>query len=387
MYRLLIADHNAQEREGLEWFIMQMMPGTFEVVHGPIGSATIQQAAACEPDVILLNITRTEREGVELKEQIERVSPKSKTVVMKPDWNESLIASLQRIVHELDQEQMKQVEERLQTEGMHPLIPLMESQLALLFMMEKTPEHMMKQFIQLLQIDVEAGYAVTVVFPEVEGISPTENHLRLGRFYDDVRNFMKMLGPCIVSPLMNRYMNVFFVFGQNSSCTRHIAACQTERLVRWLDHLYGTKVTLGIGLLVHSKEMLRQSYRQAAIAAAYGEAQHKSVAAFEEVQKRAKEQNTAWLKRDRPIDFSLRPEMQLKWEELEERRMQEMDAMMEQAIGFAEGQQYKCVNVCEVAQHLRIDSGLFEALFYQASGVTYEDYVTKPRPVGKGDQK
>ncbi|OPA79969.1 hypothetical protein BVG16_04235 [Paenibacillus selenitireducens] len=379
MYRLLIADHNTQEREGLEWLITRIMPGTFELIHEVSVSATVQQAATCEPDVILMNFTLSEREDLELLEQIRHVSPRSKTVVVKHIMKEHLITGMQRIVQELDQEHMKRVEEKQQQEGIFPLIPLMENQLALLFMMEKTCDQMIEKFSRLLQVDIDAGYAVTVAFPQVEGISPTENHLRLGRFYDDVRNFMKMLGPCIVSPLMNRYMNVFFVFERNSSCTRHAAACQTERLVRWLDHIYGTKVTLGIGLLMHTKDVLRQSYRQAAIAAAYGEAQSKSVAAFEEVQKRASEQNTQWLKRDTPIDFSLRPEMQLKWEELELRRVQEIGALMEQAIGYVEEQGDQGADVSKVAQYLRLESDLFSAIFHEASGKPFEEYVTKPR--------
>ncbi|MNT92997.1 hypothetical protein D3C72_2343720 [compost metagenome] len=66
---------------------------------------------------------------------------------------------------------------------------------------------------------------------------------------------------------------------------------------------------------------LRQSYRQAAIAAAYGEAHEIPVATIEDVRRSAARRNTEWLKRDTSIEFQLRPELRSMAEELEMQRM------------------------------------------------------------------
>ncbi|WP_152396768.1 CdaR family protein [Paenibacillus guangzhouensis] len=325
MYRLFIVSDEPEEYDRLEELITRCLPGIFQLFHiesEEMMKRYIEQKGA---DVLIFGCSDTIRSYT-----VRQLHPRCRIVYVIPGdpcSNEDLLMALRRQVQELDLGQMKRIAHRIELNKTKSIIPMTENLLAILLMMESIPDAKFQQLTDILGLPWHTGYAMMIAFPQIEGISPTENHMRLTRYYDAVNHFTKQLGPCVTSPMMNRYMTVFFVVEDDWDVLGKAALLRAERLYKLLDYVFGTNITLGIGTVKPVLE-LRQSYRQAAISAAYGEAHAIPMATIEDVQRSAARRNTAWLKRDTSIEFQLRPELGTMAYELEQQHNEALMKLM-----------------------------------------------------------
>jgi len=129
MYRLLIADDEALEREGLEWIVSRLMPGMFEVSHAENGRKAIERAAEQRPDIVLMDVKMPGISGLEALKEIRGFLPSVKMVlvtaydyfeyarealslgvreyIVKPAKREQVLETLQRLVQELESEKQR----------------------------------------------------------------------------------------------------------------------------------------------------------------------------------------------------------------------------------------------------------------------------------------
>ena len=82
MYRLLIADDEALEREGLEWIITKMMPDTFEVIHADNGRTAIQKADEHRPHIVMMDVRMPGIQGLDALKEIKERHPLVKMVLV-----------------------------------------------------------------------------------------------------------------------------------------------------------------------------------------------------------------------------------------------------------------------------------------------------------------
>ncbi len=75
MYRILIADDETLEREGIEWIINRMMPDTFEIIHAENGRTAIQKAEEYRPHIVLMDIKMPGIQGLEALKEIKARNP------------------------------------------------------------------------------------------------------------------------------------------------------------------------------------------------------------------------------------------------------------------------------------------------------------------------
>jgi len=323
MYRLLIVSDEPEEQDRLNALIGDRMPGVFELVQVENVECWMGHREDAVTDVILINIDMIDVQGLENLQAMKRLDQPWRILFVNsdtPESNEEMLKGLRRHVQDLDQLRLRREEKRIESVLEASLIPITENLLAILLMLETMQESKWQELAGALHMDWSHGYAMTIAFPQLEGISPTENHMRLMRYVDRVRQFSKLLGLCVASPLLNRYMTIFYAAENEQAASMNASIMRAERLHLFLDYLYGTQVTVGIGSPMPILE-LRQSYRQSAIAAAYGEAHELFVATIEDVRRSAARRHTEWLKRDTSIEFLLRPELRSMAEELELQRM------------------------------------------------------------------
>lgn len=398
MYRLLIADDEALEREGLEWIIARFLPGLFEIMHAENGRIAIQLAEQYRPDIVLMDVKMPGIQGLEALEEIKASNPQMKTVlvtaydyfayakqaitlgvkdyIVKPAKKEQVVATLQKLVQELDQEKIRRSEELELRDKCSRLLPLVENEMALLLMMESVQESSIGQMADILEMKIDKGCAVTIAFPQIESVSPAHNRLRLIRYYDGVKNYIKSLSACIISPIMGRYMTVFLVMQENEFYSKGEMIGEMNRLVQWMSQTFGIKVTIGLGALQNGLEELRLSYRQAAIAAGYGEAHQIQFVTIEDVEREAERKHIDWLKRDAPIGFALRPAIQAAFEELQDKRVQETLSVIERARLYIQAHFQEELLMEDVANHVHLNPFYFSKIFKQQVGETFIDYVT-----------
>lgn len=133
MYRLLIADDEALEREGLEWIVRREMPDTFQVLHAENGRTAIEQAEEHRPHIIFMDVHMPGIQGLAALREIKERLPETKMVlvtaydyfayakealslgvkefIVKPAKREQVVSTLRLLVAELDQEKRKRTEE------------------------------------------------------------------------------------------------------------------------------------------------------------------------------------------------------------------------------------------------------------------------------------
>lgn len=189
MYRLLIADDEALEREGLEWIAQRMMPDQFEIIHAENGRTAIERAEELRPHIVLMDVNMPGIQGLDALKEIKRLLPETKMVlvtaydyfsyakealtlgvkeyIVKPARREQVVQTLQQLVQELDQEKIKRTEDLRLRDKVSQLQPLVENELALMFMVDQVLGASAPLLSEWLDFPMDQGCSIVIAFSEL----------------------------------------------------------------------------------------------------------------------------------------------------------------------------------------------------------------------------
>jgi two-component system response regulator YesN len=293
MYRLLIADDEALEREGLEFIIERMLPGQFQIIHAENGRLAIHRAEQHRPHIVMMDIKMPGIEGLEALRQMKEKQPDLKMVLLtaydyfsyaqqavslgvkeyllKPAKRDQVVSVLQRLVDELEAEGARRDEELQREEKLSQLQPLVASELAILLMADAMLETDIEHVASLLELELGTGAALAFA---------AEGDVDRRRLANAVRRLSDARGRCIVSPVIGRHVAVFALEREadgepgpgggsgGSGARRGTAAEQPEELARrfavQLAEQLGVPVRAAAGPRGVGAAGLRASYRAAA---------------------------------------------------------------------------------------------------------------------------
>ncbi|TCZ75787.1 response regulator [Paenibacillus albiflavus] len=276
MYRLLIADDEALEREGLEWMIARMMPGVFEIIHAENGRVAIQRIEQYRPDIVLMDIQMPGINGLEALKQIRANHPTMKIVIvtaydyfsyarealllgakeyiLKPAKRDHMIAFLQKLVEELEAEKHKRESELRMTEKLLQVMPIVENELALMLMLDRSKHTRIAELTALLNIDLISAWVIVIAWNEEE--QSGLNKVALDKWMHSVTSFIKSRASCIISPMINQHCAIFMLEDEVGMPIVH-------KLGEIMDKQFGDGMVMGIGTLQSGVDGIRQSYREA----------------------------------------------------------------------------------------------------------------------------
>lgn len=282
MYRLMIADDERLEREGLEWIITNMMPDTFHFIQAENGRAAIELAEEHRPHVIIMDVHMPGIQGLDAIREIKQRVPDAKFVlvtaydefayaqeavtlgvkeyIVKPADREHVVRTLQRLTDEIQEEKQKRNEELELRDRVSQLAPLAESELAFMLMVDQIRETDTKQLSEWLDFPLDHGCAVVIAFPE------HDYALNKKKIYERIKSFAKTHQlRSVVSSLIDRHVAIFIRKPGETPEDRWSDDVRryAEKLAGLSERQLDRSVSLGIGALHSGAEGLRRSYFEA----------------------------------------------------------------------------------------------------------------------------
>ncbi|BFH11673.1 response regulator [Paenibacillus melissococcoides] len=405
MYRLLIADDEALEREGLELIITRAMPDSFEVIHAPNGRRAIELAERHRPDIVMMDVKMPGIQGLEALQDIQALHSRVKMVlvtaydhfayakqaialgvkdyIVKPAKKEQIIGVLQRLIHELEQERSKRASELALRETVSRLMPLAENELAMMLMNDRIQDWNVQELAALAQFPLQMGYAlvIAVAAPGTDEASGAGNRRwRLENVYTAVRQELAGRLSCIASPIIGEQMTVFVRLKDGAEYAKEDVLAMGQELVPVLRQAAEGAVHIGIGRLKLGIDKLRESYVEAACAAAYARnAASAAVVHFDQVPVRAGTYSRPAQLQAIRSGTDTEEALQAAIDQVQASRDREAHAVIEQARAIIHERFNLPLAMEEVAGMVHLSPHYFSKLFKQQAGATFTDYIMQLR--------
>lgn len=406
MYRLLIADDEALEREGIEWIVNRMMPNTFEIIHAENGRIAIQKAYEFRPHIIMMDIKMPGIQGLEALKEIKAHNPQVKMIMVtayeyfeyakealsmgvteylvKPAKRDHIVALLQRLVTEIDQDQRKRNEEFTMRDKLFQLLPLAETEMALVFMSDQVNETEVGQLAEILELSIDKGCAMVLALPEMGQLPHKDLGVEKKKIYETVKNvakgFMKDRAYCVVSSMVHWHMAIFLLekTSGKDAVLREEARGLGVKLLENLCEQREIDATVGIGSVRADIEGIRRSYFEGVFASTYHK-QWGSLCHFEDLTLPSvdgqAETADPWVT-DHAAE---RTYVELAIQSIREEREQRTWSVIDDAITFIQDKFCEELSLEDVAEHVHLNPYYFSKVFKQQTGETYIDYVTRLR--------
>lgn len=281
MYRLLIADDEPLEREGLELMVQRAMPEQFAIYHAENGRVAIEKADKHQPDIIFMDIKMPGIQGLEAVSVIQKKLPDTKIVIvtaydyftyakealalgvsdyiLKPAKREHIVVLLHRLTDEIVKERNKRIQELALIEQVSHLRPLTENECTLMLMLETVQALDVSALSRMLDMEIQFGSAVVIAFPDVKD----EKEQR--RVYECAKHYAKSQQNCLVSPVIQQHMAVFFPVSLERERDVQQAAFLHDagKLREYIKQQTGQAAFIGVGSVQKGAEGWRQSYEEA----------------------------------------------------------------------------------------------------------------------------
>ncbi|GAA4844141.1 hypothetical protein GCM10023310_22610 [Paenibacillus vulneris] len=397
MYRLLIADDEALEREGLEWIVQNMLPGQFEVIHAENGRMAIERAEEHRPQIVLMDVNMPGIQGLDALREIKRLLPETKMVlvtaydyfsyakealtlgvkeyIVKPARREQVVQILQQLVDELERERLKRAEDLQLRDKVSQLQPLVENELALMFMVDQVTGASAPLLSEWLSFPLEQGCSIVIAFSDhVYSQDKT-------KIYDTVRSFAKshFAGPSLVSSFIDRHMAVFLSKAAAAQGSDWLSTLRQygEKICALTERQLALTASIGIGSTHSNVEGLRKSYFEAVFASTYFEESGK-VCLFEEVTKHGGGSALARAS-DHRESAEHRSYVLSALQRIREEREEQTIHVLDKAKSYIESKFTEDISLEEVADVVHLNPHYFSKVFKQHIGETFIDFLTRLR--------
>jgi len=385
MYRLLIADDEALEREGLEWIVQRMLPDTFEILQAENGRRAIELAEERRPNIVFMDVQMPGIQGLEALKEIRRVLPDAKFVlvtaydsfhyaqealtlgvkeyIVKPASREQVAALLRRLADELDREKAKRAEQLTLKSKVSTLQPLVENELALILMVDQVLGASPEELAEWLEFPLENCRCLVVAFPDHD--SPQDRK----SLYETIRRTAKSFGHCLVSSMVEHHLAIFLRKPQQAADDwKEEPVRLAGKIGDAVQSSSGTEISIGIGSLQSGADGLRQSYFEAVFASTCSN----QVCLFDDLKTGGRQPVP-----DRSSDGEgWQTYVMSTLQRIREMREEQTSTVIDRAKQYIRQHFTEELSLEEAAESVHLNPFYFSKVFKQHVGETFIDYLT-----------
>lgn len=392
MYRILIADDEALEREGMRWIISNMVDEKFEIIEAENGREALQKASIHKPHIVFMDIRMPGMDGLLALRSIRQELPTARFVlvtaydyfdyareairlgakdyIVKPAKRQEIVELIERLLTNIKQEQQETSALKGREQQLSKLLSLVKAELALGLIAESINEQELLSIAESLQLPLEQACAVVIAFPEIKlDRKELEQHVQqLHERHSNDRTFL------FSSPLVKEHI-VLFISGK--------ADLQPEELLHYANtysaSIYSSckkampdqPVLIGIGNVHTGIHGARRSYYEAVFASTTATEQH-AISQFQHMESI----NTQPLLISKAEQYAyVQQAIALIRQEREEQAFSIVDA----AASYIERNYQRELSLEEVAEQVHLNPYYFSKVFKQQTGETFIDYITRIR--------
>lgn len=292
MYKILIADDEQLERKALKLTIQQKMPFLQVVAEAKNGDEAIELARHFTPDMMLLDIKMPGRTGLEAAQEIIRLNPETKIIIitafdffeyakkalqigtydylLKPVRPNELLAVLQKCVDDVEEQRRAKKEEQKLKEQLEQTWPYIEASFIYdLVNGNIVGEKEGKRRANALGIHLSPANVMVVAIENGDLTNySTEFHSQLIRqkVFEVLKSNFKDHSSVLMAPIMDQKFVLLipctddFEAKTRSDYCRHIG----EKIIQELAEI-DILVSIGIGNCYQDVFMVQQSYLEALV--------------------------------------------------------------------------------------------------------------------------
>lgn len=388
MYRLMIADDEALEREGLEWIVGRELPDTFEILHAENGRQAIEAAEERRPHIVFMDVQMPGIQGLEALKEIRKTLPEAKLVlvtaydyfsyaqealslgvkeyIVKPAGREQIANLLRRLKDELDREKDAKAEQLELKSRVYALQPLVENELALTLMVDQVSGAGPEELASWLDFPLDDCRCLVLAFSgHVSG--PDRRVL-----FETIRRYAKSHARCIVSSILEHHLALFARKPQQADGDGKAEAVQLgEKLRDTVRGELAIGLSVGIGTLRSGTEGLRRSYFEAVFASACSDREGQ-ICPFDDL----KQGQAVGFPREGAEDAAQRSYVMSALNRIREIREEQTSTVIDRAKAYIRSRFAEDLSLEDVAEFVHLNPFYFSKVFKQHAGETFIDFLT-----------
>lgn len=297
MYKILIADDEGIVTDSLQFIIRKHFGEECQTSIAKNGRQAIEQAEHFRPDIIFLDIQMPGINGLKAMEEIRAQNPKVKILILtaydnfdyakealrlgavnyltKPINKNVIVEQLTNIMHTVDQERQKRMDDLIVKEKMEAVVPIIENGFLVSLIIQNEYEGSGKQYRTLLNLEEDYGFILVIEWGEgreKNGMgNPVGSGVRAHKYYDKMAELVKVYFKAYVSSIMgNKVVCAVPAAERELEYGERLRTIEkTRHLCDALKTVAGTDFKVGIGS-TKTWEAMFESYQEALNALRHG---------------------------------------------------------------------------------------------------------------------
>jgi two-component system response regulator YesN len=286
----MLADDEGIVIDALKFIIDKNFQGKCIVESAKTGRSVIELAETFSPDIAFMDIQMPGINGIEAMKEIRKHNSSTIFVVVsaydkfdyakesinlgvmeyinKPIVHDKIVETINKAINIIEDERQKRSKDLMIREKLENVVPVIESGLIYSILFQEHFEEDIENYKQLLGIDVDYGYIVSLVCGENQENNHMTNAvgsgIRIHSSYRDIREIIKEYFPGIIGPVMANKIAIFMP-SETSSMDYDVRIELIEKarqLVRKLKSRVDLQFRIGISSVRKINESV-ESYNEA----------------------------------------------------------------------------------------------------------------------------